>query len=33
MRLIVAALGLRPVPIYLKLKTLGSRAGAYAGRE
>ncbi|MDN3277224.1 hypothetical protein QWJ07_23375 [Frankia sp. RB7] len=32
-RLIVAALGLQPASIYLKLKTLGIRAGANAGRE
>ncbi|MBC9876288.1 hypothetical protein G8O24_02875 [Bradyrhizobium sp. INPA01-394B] len=30
---IVAALDLRPARIYLKLKTLGIRAGANAGRE
>jgi hypothetical protein len=33
MRSIVAALDLRPAPIYLKLKTLGIRAGANARRE
>jgi DNA-binding MarR family transcriptional regulator len=32
-RAIAVALGLRPALIYLKFKTLGSRAGANAGRE
>ncbi|TYL83081.1 hypothetical protein [Bradyrhizobium cytisi] len=32
-RSIVAALGLRSASIYLKLKTLGIRAGANASRE
>jgi len=32
-RSIIAALGLRPASIYLKLKMLGILAGADAGRE
>jgi hypothetical protein len=33
MRSIVAALGLQPASIYLKLKMLGIRAGPMLGRE